>query len=217
MHTGLVEIISENCRRRTVATGRDLQSFIILLCAGCPKMSSGKPESKGERIGEDHGIRSRKSEDDPTRLRAEKFMAQAAAVMQSSTTPAPADELPDYIEIVSQIADDNVFEPYFMTHSGPFERNLYANMSDLKSIRKVDNLLRVTKVTAIVSCFFSFGLCLRSCTQLNPFFAVLYGIIAADSLRVSYNCYIKNYCAIALKNLGADGNPAKIGAAVFQW
>jgi hypothetical protein len=178
-------------------------------------MSSGRPESKGARVGEDHDIRNRKSEDDPTRLRAEKFMAQAAAVIKSTTEPV--DELPDYVEIVSQIADDNVFEPYFMSHSGPFERNLYANMSDLKSIRKVDNLLRVTKVTAIVSCFFSFGLCLRSCAQASPFFAVFYGMVAADSLRISYNCYIKNYCAIALKNLGGDGNPAKIGAAVFQW
>lgn len=181
-------------------------------------MSSGLPESKGERVGEDHGIRNRKSEDDHTRLRAEKFIAQAAAALKSTTEPISAvDEIPDYIEIVSQIADDNVFEPYFLSHSGPFERNLYANMSDLKSIRKVDNLLRVTKVTAIVSCFLSFGLCLRSCAQASPFFAVFYGIIAADSLRVSYNCYIKNYCAIALKNLGGDGNPAKIGAAVFQW
>ena len=156
-----------------------------------------------------------KNEDDHTRVRAEKFRAKAASGVKPQKEAI--DELPDYIETVSQIVDDNVFEPYFTSNSGLFERNLYENMTDLRSIRKIDNLLRFTKVASIIGCLFSFGLCLRSCARASPAYAILYGIMSVDLLRISYNCYIKNYCAIALKQLGSDGNPAKIGAAVFQW
>lgn len=166
-------------------------------------------------LGEDPNIRKNKNEDDHTRVRANKFKAQAAAGVRPEIEAV--DELPDYVDSISKSVDDNLFEPYFAKHSGAFERNLYENMTDLRSIRKIDNNLRFPKVAAIVGCAFSGGLFLRSCAGGSPAYAILYGVMSADLLRISYNCYIKNYCAIALKKLGSDGNPAKIGAAVFQW
>ena len=165
--------------------------------------------------GEDPKIVKNKNDDDHTKVRADKFKAKMAAGAKPEV--AAIDELPDYVDSVSKIVDDNLFEPYFAKHSGTFERNLYENMTDLRSIRKIDNNLRFPKVAAIVGCAFSCGLLIKSCASASPAYAIIYGIMSADLLRISYNCYIKNYCAIALKKLGSDGNPAKIGAAVFQW
>lgn len=178
-------------------------------------MNRKTEESKGKTTGEDATAANSRGEDDHTRLRAEKFRAATAARVKPSTeTP---DELLDYVEIISMNVDAAVFEPYFNSQSGPFERSLYENMSDLKSIRKVDDLLRTKKVIAVVMCIASAGMCVSSFLQSSPVRAMGYGIISADLLRISYNCYIKNYCALALKRLGSDGNPVKIGAAVFQW
>jgi hypothetical protein len=169
----------------------------------------------GNLLGEDPNIIKNKNDDDHTRVRANKYKAQAAAGVRPNVEAV--EELPDYVDSVSKMVDENLFEPYFVKHSGVFERNLYENMTDLRSIRKIDNNLRFTKVAAIVGCAFSGGLLIKSCASGSPAFAIIYGIMSADFLRISYNCYIKNYCAIALKKLGSDGNPAKIGAAVFQW
>jgi hypothetical protein len=172
-------------------------------------------ESKGKTTGEDATAANSRGEDDHTRLRAEKFKAAAAARAKPSLESA--DELLDYFEIISQNVDSAVFEPYFNSTAGTFERSLYDNMTDLKSIRKIDDLLRTKKVIAAVMCVASAGMCVSSILLSSPLRAMAYGVISADLLRVSYNCYIKNYCALALKRLGSDGNPAKIGAAVFQW
>lgn len=178
-------------------------------------MNRKAEESKGKTTGEDASAANSRGVDDHTRLRAEKFKAAAAARVTPSSESA--DELLDYFEIISQNVDAAVFEPYFNSHAGTFERNLYDNMTDLKSIRKIDDLLRTKKVFAFIMCIASAGMCVSSILQSSPARTIAYGVISADLLRVSYNCYIKNYCALALKRLGSDGNPVKIGAAVFQW
>lgn len=182
-------------------------------------MAGTNKEAKGQRVGESPDMLNQKDKDDHTRLRAEKFRKQAAGTVKKAGKAAEViiDELPDYIETASKVVDENVYEPYFRSNAGVFERNLSDNMTDLRTFRKIDELLRFTKVFAIVGSVFLFSLSLRSCARASPISALFYGTLSADALRMSYNCYIKNYCAIAMKKLGSDGNPAKIGAAVFQW
>jgi hypothetical protein len=194
---------------KTTATNFHFNAFLSLTMNGLSNLIPGN------MLGEDPNMIKSKNEDDHTRVRANKYKAQAAAGGRPEVEAI--EELPDYVDSISKMVDENLFEPYFAKHSGPFERNLYENMTDLRSVRKIDNNLRFTKVASIIGCAFSGGLLIKSCASGSPAFAIIYGIMSADFLRISYNCYIKNYCAIALKKLGSDGNPAKIGAAVFQW
>ena len=178
-------------------------------------MSGNSAEVRGNKVGEAPEILNHKSKDDHTRIQAEKFKKQSAKAVES--TREIINEIPDIIESISKIVDDNLFEPLFQSNAGVIERSVSDNMTDLKSVRKVDALLRSTKVSAVIASVFLFALCLRSCTRASPIFAILYGLLSADAMRIASNCYIKNYIALAMKGLGSDGNPAKIGAAVFQW
>ena len=44
---------------------------------------------------------------------------------------------------------------------------------------------------------------------------VAYGGASIDLLRISYNCYIKQYCTIVAKKLA--GNASALGNTLFQW
>ena len=181
-------------------------------------MSGPANTSTGQKLGSSPKFSEQKDKDDHTHLLAEKFRRTQA---QNNPNPPEmsdiTDDLPDYIDTISKVADENFFEPYFRSNATLFEKNLSDNMTDLRSIRKIDLLLRHTKVFAALGSIFLLSLSLRSGMRASPIYAVIYGVLSADCLRMSYNCYIKNYCAIAMKKLGSDGNPAKIGAAVFKW
>ena len=178
-------------------------------------MSKNPAEDRGYKVGEAPEILKQRDKDDHTRIQAEKFRKQSAPAAEGPREII--NEIPDIVESISKLVDDNLFEPLFQSNAGVVERGVSDNMTDLRSVRKIDALLRSTKVSAIIASVFLFSLCLRSCSRASPVFAILYGILSADALRMASNCYIKNYIALAMKGLGSDGNPAKIGAAVFQW
>mmetsp|Transcript_15362 Transcript_15362/g.14732 ORF Transcript_15362/g.14732 Transcript_15362/m.14732 type:complete len:205 (-) Transcript_15362:92-706(-) len=126
-------------------------------------------------------------------------------------------EIPDFIQIVSTLVDENIYEPHFQSTADTFSRNLSETMTNTKTFKKIDDNLRFTKVNSLIAAIFLFLQCLRYFALASPIYALLYGFISVDLLRVSHNCYLKNYCCIALKRLGADGDPKKLGAAFFQW
>ena len=124
-------------------------------------MPGTTPEFRGQKVGQAPDVLNQKDKDDHTRLRAEKFQKQASksnAVRREDIV----DELPDYIDTISKIADENIFEPHFRSNAGIFERNLSDNMTDLRSVRKIDQLLRHTKVFAALGSIFLMSLSLRS-------------------------------------------------------
>lgn len=61
------------------------------------------------------------------------------------------EELPDYIEVISSIIDENVYEPLFQSSADVFSKSLAEKMTELHSFKRIDDLLRFTKVVALFS------------------------------------------------------------------
>lgn len=123
----------------------------------------------------------------------------------------------DLFEQISVVIDENIYEPMWQQVAGPFERKIADSMTDLATFKRIDRLLRTTKVLAFVASPILLLSCLRNFACARPVLGVLYGLLAVDLFKVSSNCYIKTYCALALQKLGADGDPAKIGATIMAW
>jgi len=121
------------------------------------------------------------------------------------------------IHSISKFLDDKLYEPYFQTQAGVFESSLSESMTDLKEFRQIDDLLRNVKIISFVATPLLFVLSLRNLNSKKPVEATIFGALCADSLRLSYNCYIKNYCCISLKRMGENADALKVGTAFFQW
>ena len=101
--------------------------------------------------------------------------------------------------------------------AGPMERKIAESMTDMAVFRRIDGMLRTTKVLAFVASPFFLMSCLKNLASARPVLGIIYGLLAVDCFKISFNCYIKTYCALALQNLGADGDPSKIGATIMAW
>jgi hypothetical protein len=84
-------------------------------------------------------------------------------------------ELPDFIQIVSTLVDDNIYEPHFHSTADTFSRNLSETMTNTKTFKKIDDNLRFTKVTSLIAAIFLFFQCLRYFALASPIYALLYG------------------------------------------
>ena len=108
----------------------------------------------------------------------------------------------DYFDIISRNLDDNLYENLYSSKAGEFELSMSENFSDLKSFKSINSSLKIAKVsTFVLSIFFA----LYSITNMSkPVKSLTCLFIAVDLLRVSYNCYIKNYLSMAAKTIGGD-------------
>jgi len=124
------------------------------------------------------------------------------------------DALSDYFDTVSNTLDDVLFEPYYQSHLSATHMNMAETMAAFQSSKKVQERMKNTKVICGVSSFLLFSYSLYSLMTGNiPKFAFCV-YASADLLRVSYNCYSKNYCSIFIRKY--FGNVAKLGETLFQ-
>jgi len=138
-----------------------------------------------------------------------------ASSSSSSSRAAPPPN--DLIEQVSAAVDEQLFEPMWQQSATPFDKQIVSGITDMATFRRIDRLLRTTKVLAFVASPLFLFSALRNVAVARPVMAATYGLLAVDCFRVSFNCYIKTYCALALQKLGADGDPAKIASTVMAW
>ena len=126
-------------------------------------------------------------------------------------------EASDLILSLSRLLDQRVFDPYFRSKATQFEIETSTIMTDQKCLKSIDKVLRVTKVVTFLSCpIFLIATMRRLNSRSTPLLACIYGILSLDCLRMSYNCYARNYCAIGLRSIGSDGNVLKIGSTMLD-
>jgi hypothetical protein len=104
---------------------------------------------------------------------------------------------------LSRILDENVFDPHFQSNATDLEKQMADSATDLKYFGGIDCALRTTKVICfLVSPLFLLLTVKKLISESFPILAIAYGIVGLDFLRVSYNCYVKNYCAVGLRRCG---------------
>ena len=123
----------------------------------------------------------------------------------------------DLIEQASSFIDEKLFGPIWEQSATPSDHKIISSITDSSTFQRIDAKLRTTKVFCSIAAPFFFLSCLRSFSSANPLMGMVYGLLATDCARMSWNCYIKNYVALALTKLGADGDLGKIGATIMQW
>ena len=148
-------------------------------------------------------------------------MASSSSSRPSGGRPSrpPSNEVntQDLIEQASAFLDEKVFGPIWEQSANPNDQKIIASITDSSTFQRIDAKLRTTKVVCSIAAPFFFLSCLRSFSSANPLMGMVYGLLATDCARMSWNCYIKTYVTLALTKLGADGDLTKIGATVMQW
>ena len=104
---------------------------------------------------------------------------------------------------LSRVLDENVFDPLFQSYATDLEKQMADSATDLKYFGGIDGILRTTKVVCFLASPLFFLLTVKKLISGSfPLLAIAYGIVGLDFLRVSYNCYVKNYCAVGLRRCG---------------
>lgn len=132
----------------------------------------------------------------------------------SSTSSPPNFDVSNYISYASIHLDSFVFEPYFRSQSNSKDHSaLIQKLSSLHSFKKVSKRLETLKVLAFslgVVCAFS-GL--RS-LSFNPLLGLVQLLLAHDGLRISFNCFIRQYLLVSFHCL--TGDLSSLGSTVMQ-
>lgn len=124
------------------------------------------------------------------------------------------ESLTDSATDLSVMLDEKVFHPYFSRQAGPAENAVLEALIMFGHSKKIEETLTVPKL------FFasmSVLLLLASLSKLkrNPLYSIVYFFGAADCLRISYNCYTKNYYSLAVKK--HTSNPGTMVSSFVAW
>ena len=104
---------------------------------------------------------------------------------------------------LSRVLDVNFFDPLFQSNATDLEKQMADSAVDLKFFGGIDGILRTTKVVCFLTSPLFLLLTVKKLISGSfPLLAIAYGIVGLDFLRVSYNCYVKNYCAVGLRRCG---------------
>lgn len=88
-------------------------------------------------------------------------------------------------------------------------------VSNFQRFQILNNKLRTIKVCAFGAGVLCIGALLGAIAGRRLFGIAMYGITAADLIRISYNCYIKNYVCLAMSKLG--GTTSGATESFFAW
>lgn len=135
----------------------------------------------------------------------------------SEVSGVPVPDALDPILMFSRLLDERLFDPHFRSKSTEFEIEISTTMTNRKYFAGIEDVLRRTKIISFLACPIFLGAFMQKVnSRSQPALACLYGVLSVDCLRMSYNCYSRNYCAIGLRQLGNDGNVIKISSTVFE-
>jgi hypothetical protein len=125
----------------------------------------------------------------------------------------PALDVDEYLDLVSDTLDNVLYQPlYAMTVKG--EGSCSEQMAKIGSIKQVNIKLKTIKATALVFGIVMLLAAVYNMKTRNLIRATLYGIVALDALRVSFNCYIKSYCHIIAEKYSGDWK--KLGNTILK-
>lgn len=158
---------------------------------------------------------------DPAKIRFDATQDPVRPTPSSSSSrrnsPTVGDGLSSfqsYVSLVSSQLDSTLFEPYLRSQKESKDHAaLVEKLSSLRSFQKVSQRLETLKVIS-----FALGvLCtlygLRN-LSINPVVGLLYCLVAHDGVRISYNCYIRNYLSVSMNYL--MGDLSSLGNTVMQ-
>lgn len=92
--------------------------------------------------------------------------------------------------------------------------NMAEAIAACKSSRRIEERLKSVKVTCCALSLFSFVISLYSIMRGSLPKGAVFLFLSADLLRISYNCYINNYCAIFIRKY--FGSISRVGESIFQ-
>jgi hypothetical protein len=118
----------------------------------------------------------------------------------------------DLLLSISDALDDNIFAPIFKENAAQSHVSFAEVLMTTKS-SEVGKTLAHMKVGFALASLFSSGMCARSISQGNLPKVIIFGVFAGDCFRMSYNCYMKKYCAAVIKRFFGDA--ASIGKTIF--
>eukprot|EP01038_Epipyxis_sp_PR26KG_P011315 gene11315-15177_t len=128
----------------------------------------------------------------------------------------PIEDIDMFVKVASDMLDQNIYESYYQNNLKSNHMYIADAVSAIQSSRKINLFLRRTKVVFAVTSFLSLSMTLRNASRgssgVMP--CIIYGVLALDFLRISYNCYHKNYCQIALHRLVSD--TTKLTQTIFK-
>lgn len=115
---------------------------------------------------------------------------------------------------VSEFLDEKLFAPFFSTQAGSFENSVLETIIQFGFSREIQSALIIPKLFfASLAVLFFFGALFKY--RFNPVYAAIYVVLAADSLRISYNCYAKNYYSLAARK--ATGTTETFVSTIFKF
>jgi hypothetical protein len=124
-------------------------------------------------------------------------------------------DVDDYFDIISDNLDKFLFEPlYESKNKGALESQAVDQMADVSTIRRMNTKLKTIKTTSFIFSIVMLYAAWYNVVARNPIRTIGYGVLAADSFRVSYNCYIKNYCHIIAEKYSGDWK--KLGKTIWN-
>jgi len=115
---------------------------------------------------------------------------------------------------ISELLDANLYAPYFASRAGTFENSVLEAIIQFGYSRKIQSALVIPKLFfASLSILFFLGALFKY--RANPIYCTIYVVLALDSLRISYNCYTKNYYSLAAHK--ATESPVDIVSTIFKF
>jgi hypothetical protein len=122
-------------------------------------------------------------------------------------------ELDKYLFALSDGLDEIIFEPFYQSQKAVNHMYITEALTACKSSKYIEYRLKLVKVLSAGGSLICAGLSLSNLG--NIFKLVIFGVLSVDLLRISYNCYMKNYVSLALKKIGGD--PAKVAKSIFKF
>lgn len=114
----------------------------------------------------------------------------------------------DEVDQISLALDEHLFEPYYQATLATNHMNLAEVMSVCKSAGRIHSRLVNIKVSCAVVSVLSLSFSVYNLMAGRIPVAALNLLLSVDCLRVSYNCYVKNYCSIFIRQ--HFGNATKV-------
>lgn len=123
--------------------------------------------------------------------------------------------LDDYIELASSTLDEIFFEPFYQHQLPDNHLGIADAMTTFRSAGHISGLLKKIKVMCATISLFCFALSIRYGMTHWVLHSLALFAIAADSFRISFNCYEKKYCSLYLNTIG--GSAMKLMETIFKF
>jgi hypothetical protein len=124
-------------------------------------------------------------------------------------------QIETFVETASGLLDDVLFEPYYASQASPNNLGIADVMAAFRASGGTYKPLKQLKVGCALTSILCLGLSVRYGMSRYIPHSFVFLAMAADLLRVSYNCYDKKYCSLYLHMIG--GSVSKLTDTIFKF